>query len=68
MIVLTPGHQSTREIFASSLETRATIDQYTKFNHYGYYSTELYELSQAAPLFELGDAENSSYFRNSTST
>ena len=39
MIVLTPGHQPTREIFANSLETRATLDQYTKFNHYGYYST-----------------------------
>lgn len=60
MIVLTPGHQPTRDLFARCLEAPATLAQYSQFNRYGYYSTELYELSQAAPLFELGDAEDSS--------
>ena len=59
MIVLTPGHVESRKLFEDCLNGRATLDQYTKFNHYGYYSTELYEISQAAPVFELGDRESS---------
>ena len=57
MIVITPGHKESRELFNRLLRTQATIDQYSKYNRIGYYSTELYELSQAAPVFELGDSE-----------
>lgn len=62
MIVITPGHEETKNIFADCLGSRATAEQYRYFNRYGYYSTELYELSQASPLFEMGDAEKNEYF------
>lgn len=57
MIVITPGHEETRSIFRNAVNGKATADQYTLYNHRGYYSTELYELSQAAPVFDLGDPE-----------
>lgn len=57
MMVITPGHEPTKKIFSDSMVTQATAEQYRHFGHYGYYSTELYEISQAGPLFMLGDAE-----------
>ena len=42
MIVITPGHVETRELFNKLVRTQATIDQYSKYNRIGYYSTELY--------------------------
>lgn len=61
MIVITPGHEPTKKIFSDCVGSRATAEQYRYFNRYGYYSTELYELSQASPLFEMGDAEKNEY-------
>lgn len=61
MIVITPGHEETEMLFRNSINGKATIDQYSLYNHRGYYSTELYEISQAAPVFDLGDPENSEY-------
>ena len=57
MIVITPGYEDSRQLFRDSVNGKATQDQYNLFNHMGYYSTELYEISQAAPVFMLGDAE-----------
>ena len=62
MIVITPGHEESRQIFHECVHGKATIDQYTLYNHMGYYSTELYEKSQAAPVFMLGDPEQNEYF------
>ena len=47
---------------------QATVDQYRLYNRYGYYSTELYELSQASPLFTLGDPESSECVLSSSLT
>lgn len=58
MIVITPGHEETRNLFNKLVRTQATIDQYSKYNRMGYYSTELYELSQAGSVFDLGDPES----------
>ena len=61
MIVITPGHEETRRIFDDCVHSEATYNQYALYNRYGYYSTELYELSQAAPVFDIGDAESDGY-------
>ena len=58
MIVITPGHDESRHIFYDAVHSKATEQQYDSFGHYGYYSTELYELSQAAPVFDIGDPES----------
>lgn len=61
MIVITPGHEETETLFRKAVNGKATVDQYSLFNHRGYYSTELYEISQTAPVFDLGDTEKSEY-------
>ena len=61
MIVITPGHEETRRIFDDCVHSEATYNQYALYNRYGYYSTELYELSQAGPVFDIGDAESDGY-------
>ena len=61
-MVITPSHEESRVLFDKCVHGQATIDQYALYNHIGYYSTELYELSQAAPVFVLGDEEENEYF------